>query len=341
MIPTLLNWASQVALRVVGRTGAILCFHGITASSDSLSAGTLHVGPKLFVAILALLREEYTVIPLQEIIRRQHDGRNTKGLLAITFDDAYATVLAVQDVLEHEQIPITVFLVGDAVVSGSRFWWDRVDDVFPYLPQQRWSQFESVCGMPEEYRQGQPGALGPLRPLRQWILRRFQGRWPACLVPYLEELESEAGRCTRQRSMTFGEIEQLARRVPVQIGAHTLSHPVLPLLPDDEVRHEIADCLDLVKQRCPNAVPILAMPYGLGDERTVRLARTVGVTSSLSLGGKSLPTRASAEWLPRVCLSASTSTWKLKLRLAGVVDGMESVWRGQGTEYPDLPSATT
>ncbi len=339
MIPTLLEWASEVVLRVAGRTGAILCLHGVN-SSDAPSQGTLHVARNQFVATLALLKEAYSIVHVDEIVRRHRDGRDTRGLLAITFDDAYATVLAVQDVLEQEHIPITIFPVGDAVVAGSRFWWDRIDELFPHLQQERWGRFEAVCGVPEEYYRGQPVSFGPLRPLRQWILANFQGRWPESLAPYLEELESEAGRSTTQRSMTLGEIEQLAGRVPVQVGVHTLSHPVLPLLPDAEVRHEIAECFDLITERCTNAVPILAVPYGLADERTVRLAGTVGMISSLSLRGRLLRTGTAPEWLPRFCLSNGIPTWKLKLRLAGAIGGMAAPWSGETTEYPDLPSAT-
>ncbi len=326
----------QVWLR---RTGAILCYHGMTSLGVPAS-GSLHLPATDFAATLELLHNTWTTVPLEELVRRHEDGRTTKGLVAITFDDAYATILGVAaDLIAQETIPITVFPVGGALTSGSRFWWDRVDDVFPSLAPARWRQFEDACGLPEAYRRGQPSALGPLRPLRQWILAGFHGRWPQALSSELEELEREAQRSTVQRSMSVAELTALAARAPIYVGVHTVTHPVLPFLSDAEVEREIMQCFDLISERCPNPVPILAVPYGLADARTVKLARACGMISSLSLAGSALRSETSVEWLPRICLSAGVSRWKLNLRLAGAT-GRPWFSRTE-PHFPALPSATT
>ena len=59
-------------------------------------------------------------------------GRSTAGLIAVTFDDAYAAVLTeLKDFISRTAVPIAVFAVTDAAMTGSTYWWDRVDDLFP------------------------------------------------------------------------------------------------------------------------------------------------------------------------------------------------------------------
>ena len=336
--PDVLEGVSNVVLRALGGTGAVLCYHGVSTAQDP-AAGTMHVERDDLVGTLTALRDTYRIVSLVELLQRYQAGRSTKGLLAISFDDAYATVGSLGSTLRTLGIPISIFPVGDAAAEGGTFWWDRVEDVFPHVAPDRWREFEEVCGVPEEYRRGQPEEFGPLRPLRQWVLAGYQGRWPERLAPALADLERDAKRSTVQRSMTWTEIEQLARQTEVHVGVHTLSHPVLPLLPDAEVQREIAGCFAMVSERSSSSVPILAAPYGLADTRVVRLAQAAGMVSTLSVSGTALGKRGSLEWVPRICMTAGLPPWRLKLRLAGVGDGR---WRqsGQGA-FPALPSAST
>jgi peptidoglycan/xylan/chitin deacetylase (PgdA/CDA1 family) len=331
-----LEWISNVALRTLNRSGAVLCYHSVT-TQEHPAASVVHVARQDLVETLEMLHDTCRIIPLVELLQRQQRGQSTKGLLAISFDDAYAGVLSVGEFLGTRGIPVTIFPVGDATVNGSVFWWDRVDDVFPHVASTRWRQFENVCGVPEEYRRGQPESFGPLRPLRQWLLAQHRGRWPERLTPYLAELEHEVHHSTVQRSMTWAEIAKLARQAEVHVGVHTLSHPVLPLLSDADVQSEIAGCFAAVAERSGAPVPVLAAPYGLADERVVRLARATGMLATLSLSGTALGRAGSPDWVPRICMSADASAWRLKLRVAGLGDGL---WR-QGRAFPVLPSAST
>jgi peptidoglycan/xylan/chitin deacetylase (PgdA/CDA1 family) len=327
---------SNFVVRTFSRTGAVLCYHGVTTPQYP-AASAMHVELDELVGTLAALRDTYQIIPLIELVQRHQSGQPTRGLLAITFDDAYATLLTAGGALGALGIPATVFPVSEATGNGSAFWWDRVEDVFPHVPPAEWRRFEDVCGLPDAFRGGQPEDFGPLRPFRQWMLATYNGRWPAALTPHLAALEAGAHCSTVQRSMTWIELADLARQSEIHIGVHTLSHPVLPFLSDAEVQNEVAGCFAAVSERLGNAVPILAAPFGLADARVVRLARGAGMLGTLSVSGTALG-YAAPEWLPRICMSAGMSPWRLKLRLTGMVDGLR---RGGVSEFPDLPSATT
>ena len=169
--------------------GAILCLHSVTTRAFP-AEGTAHVPLEAFESYVRVSRRFGEIVPLSELVRRHAEGKNTSGLIALTLDDAYGALRTeLRAFLEREAVPIAIFVVTQAAATGATYWWDRIDDVFPRVAPDRWRAFERTCGVPEEYRRGQPRSYGPLRPLRQWLLAAYAGRWPARLEPELQGLE--------------------------------------------------------------------------------------------------------------------------------------------------------
>jgi peptidoglycan/xylan/chitin deacetylase (PgdA/CDA1 family) len=295
-----------------------------------------------FTSLVAAARLIGEIVPLSELVQRHQEGRSTRGMLAVTFDDAYAAVRTeLRDVISRQAIPIAVFAVVNAAAAGARYWWDRVDDLFPRVAPDRWRSFEAACGLADEYRQGQPPEYGPLRPLRQWLLATYTGRWPEHLTPALDALEQEAGGRTLHRSMTFDELTDFAALPSVEIGVHTLSHPVLPLLSDHELVREIEAGYDALRERLTAVVPILAVPFGLYDERTLRTARAAGMIASLTLSGVPFNGDTRRDALPRFCVTTADTSVRLGIRLLGVRELIRPTALRAPEPFPDLPSATT
>ena len=292
-------------LRPFRTGGAVLCFHSVT--TPALPAdGVSHVPVDTFTSLVTAARLFGEIVPLSELVRRHREGRNTSGMIAITFDDAYAALRTeLSDVISRHAIPVTVFVVASAAATGAKYWWDRVDDSFPRVAPDRWRSFETACGLTDEYRRGQPPEYGPLRPLRQFLLATYAGRWPDHLDAALDALEQDAGHRTLHRSMTFDELSAFAAQPWVELGVHTVSHPVLPLLPDHELAHEIAAAYDALRERFAAVVPILAVPFGLYDERTIRTAGAAGMIASLTLAAAPFDSRTSRDAIPRFCVSTA------------------------------------
>ena len=323
------------------KRGAIACFHSVTTAAVP-SAGSAHVSAEAFKSFVRTARLIGEVVPLSEMVSRHQQGRSTAGLIAITFDDAYAAILSeLKDFISAQAVPIAIFAVTSAAATGARFWWDRIEEVFPHVSGDRWREFEIACGLSDAYRHGQPPEFGPLRPLRQWLLAADAGRWSAELEPALRELERAAGRETAHRSMTFSELAILANLHEVELGVHTVTHPVLPLLADEELRREIKDAHDSLRDRFARVLPMLAIPFGLFDQRTVRMARSAGMAASFTLAGTRHESGVDADALPRICVTQDDGAVRLALRVLGVPDMVRS-WSGRAlAAYPQLPSPTS
>lgn len=83
-----------------------------------------------------------------------------------------------------------------------------------------------------------------------------------------------------------------------EIGSHTLTHPKLPELEDDELRHQLVEskkqCAELTEAPCTS----LAFPYGAVDHRVIGAAEDAGYKAAALLS--SVLVRPSAFALDRV-----------------------------------------
>ena len=325
-----------LALRRLTSRGAILGCHSVTHGPDGGDAA-IHVPLGELQRAVTLMEELGEIIPLRDLLDRHDGGKPTAGLYALTFDDAYVALEAARPVLGDGRTPLTAFAVSDALESGHMFWWDRLEDLLARVTRERWVRFEDTCGLPQAFRVGHAGDMGPLWPLRQYILSSFLGRLPAHMDEALSALEREAGFRTTQRSMNRDELIRFSRQPGVDIGVHTRTHPVLPLLPEREMLQEIQESYHRLRDICPQTVPVLAIPYGLFDRRTAETARAAGMTGALTLEAMVLRTLG-AGGTSRICLMRGIPEWKLAALLSGVA---ERWTRPDPGHLPAMPSATT
>jgi peptidoglycan/xylan/chitin deacetylase (PgdA/CDA1 family) len=100
-------------------------------------------------------------------------------------------------------------------------------------------------------------------------------------------------------TMDWDELRELAER-GVEIGAHTVSHPHLPRLSDDELARELGDSRARCEEELRRPCRFLAYPYGEADSRVHTAAQRAGFEAAFVLHGPSRPLNLYA--LPRVDL---------------------------------------
>jgi peptidoglycan/xylan/chitin deacetylase (PgdA/CDA1 family) len=339
-----LAWLERLAsgtARLVGTKGAVLCFHGLDVG-EPLSAPSMHIPLHQFEAIVDAFGKLGSLVPLQEMVTRHVAGKTTAGLVALTADDAYASWLTAEPFLSRNDVPLTIFAVSDAMKTGPTFWWDRLDESASRAEPARWRRFEDECGLPMAYRQSRPASEGLMRPLRQWVLAEHAGRWPARLDDLLTQFENELGHRTHQRSMTGEELEKFLEHTGAQVGVHTVSHAALPFLPDDQLVDEVRQGYDQLRARFSRVLPYLAIPFGLFDPRTLRLAAQAGMTVSLTLEGQPLDRPFAADiGMSRLCVVREQAPGMLTLKLSGAARLISRLRGGADNPYPDLPSPST
>jgi peptidoglycan/xylan/chitin deacetylase (PgdA/CDA1 family) len=192
-----------------------------------------------------------------ELLAREHpilpladliEGRYEDGTVAITFDDGYADNLT-EALPIAGKLPVALFVAVEPVLEGGRFWWDE------------------IAGL-------EPAERGRLHAR----LKAMPGRERRASLTRTDAAD-------RGRPLTVDELRDLAARPGIEIGAHTLSHPSLALLPAAEQERELAGARAKLEELLGRPVTLLAYPFGKpGDvsEETISLARRAGYRAAFT-----------------------------------------------------------
>lgn len=314
------------------RHGAILCYHGITGGG-LVSRPAFHVPVEQFASDVALLQSLGAIVPLADLLARVETGRSTRGLFAITFDDAYTGVLELAlPVLRHAGAPASVFAVSGALTGDGRFWWDRIEDLEPHLPAPQWLALAAAFGL------AAAGATPTLNHIRNRILAHGSGRLTSGQASALEAAEHAAGYRTAMRSLRAEALQQLASDPLVSVGPHTVTHAALATLGSDEVVAEVAGSMGVLHDLGVAPLAALAVPYGAGDDRTVALARQAGMRWCLGVAPRTLAGAGAARPFPRFVMSVNRRGWRFRAQVLGGIDVVKELL---GRPEPDWPPLTT
>lgn len=339
MSPVLDRFAAFIG-RASGMHGAIICLHGLDTGTRR-SSSSMHITLAHLSAIVEHVRRAGRLVSLKTLVEQHLSGQATNGLVALTADDSYASWLEAEPLIRRVEIPLTMFPVSDALTTGQRFWWDRIDDAAAAADTARWRQLEDECGLPAEYRRNDVQRPSS-RPLRQWLLAVNAGRMPEAVEQALSRVESDLEIVSTQRSMTASEFSGFLERTEATVGVHTASHAALPFLSDKQVVREVHEGHTALKARFPRVLPYLAIPFGLFDERTSRLAAEAGMSASFTLEAQPLrvPT-ASTVGIPRVCVVREQGVGMLMLRTSRAGALIERARSGPPRTYPILPGSAS
>jgi peptidoglycan/xylan/chitin deacetylase (PgdA/CDA1 family) len=281
------------AARPRPRSHAVVLMYHRVADCD-LDPWNLCVSPRRFGEHLEVLKSEFRILPVQDLARTDADGR----AVAITFDDGYADNLhAAAPALEHHGVPACFFLTSGALDMSHEFWWDELERLLlreSALP----STIEISVGSRRVFETGR--AAKPATDLRQQIdanppwkaavttrLGFFYTVWQALRVLNehdrriaLHEIAmqqaADGGTRASHRSMTGDEALRLAGIEGMQIGAHSVTHAVLPSLAREARSAEIRDSKRQLEKLLGRPVTGFAYPFGDYDTETSDLVREAG-----------------------------------------------------------------
>lgn len=278
MVRQLFQWLSPQGERARLST---LIFHRVLPAPDPLFPGEIHA--QNFDAICGWLRQWFNVLPLDEAIRKMRDGQLPARACTITFDDGYADNHEVAMPLLQRHGLCATFFIATGFLDGGRMWNDtlieavrrsRVDELA--LSDLLGSGFERVPVQTVEQKQA---AIAQL-------INRIKYLDLAERVRLGQELASRSGAALPEDLMMRSDQVQGLRTGGMQIGAHTVSHPILARLDDAQARKEIGRSKSFLENLLQERVPLFAYPNGKPETdyspRSVELAREAGFDAAVS-----------------------------------------------------------
>ena len=263
----------------------------------------LSVSAQHFAEHLRLIVEYYTPVRLGELVPAVERERAPQRAVAFTFDDGYADNLSsVKPLLEQHEIPATVFVASGYVRNRHPFWWDELERLVlrpGRLPsvltlEVAGETLEWELGGDAEYLSATAADRAAWTILdrldsgpRQRIYRELCARLRVLDEPEreraLERLRSvsdpEVASTEMSRPVTPPELARLGDGGLVDIGAHTVNHPVLSQLSAERQREEIGVSKQQLEEMLGQPVSSFAYPYGTPEDfdgATVSFVRDAG-----------------------------------------------------------------
>ncbi len=264
--------------------GAILCYHRVfQTETDPM---LLCVSPRRFEQQLIYLKKNYRPLSLSQLVSDRQENQLADRSIALTFDDGYTdNLLHALPLLEKYQVPATVFVCSGQIDSPHEYWWDELERILLGDISQHWPQSIQVpikhlkrtwqirCDQDEQPNPQEKNwdVTQPFTPsLRHLAYREIHAILLAC--NHTQQSHAIASICRQLHTPTAGrpqnlamraeQLVQLAKSPYIQIGAHTINHPQLSALSDQDQTHEIqqsqADIQNIIKQE----VSSFSYPYG-------------------------------------------------------------------------------
>jgi peptidoglycan/xylan/chitin deacetylase (PgdA/CDA1 family) len=291
---------------------SILIYHRVVAQEDPLTRWDLTA--ERFSAQMALLAAQYTPMALGEAIARLEHGALPARTVCVTFDDGYADNAEVAlPILQRHAVPAT-FFVATGFLDGGRMWNDTV--------------IEAIRGHPGEAIDLGAWGLGAL-PLTTPELRRAAIPVIITALKHLpaperqrkvEHLAALAATPLRSDLMMRSDQVLELRRAGMDIGAHTLTHPILTRIPEADARREINESRGRLEALLREPVSLFAYPNGKpGQDYTaehVRMVREAGFSAAVSTAWGAASAHSDRFQLPRFT-PWDRRTWRFSLRLMG------------------------
>jgi peptidoglycan/xylan/chitin deacetylase (PgdA/CDA1 family) len=273
----------------------VLAYHRVFAAASDPHG--ICVSPENFRAQLKYLCENYKVDRLSTLTESLRSGVVPRDSIVITFDDGYLDNLKyAKAILDEFRSPATMFVIAGEVGRNRRFGWDELSHLVLGPAQvsgdlvvtcrgttrrwlrrlasdgERWSV--DGCGPP-------PGAAAgsrlDLHDQLHTLIRSFseEDRWSV-----LRELRAWSG--TREdappegRPMTGDELRRFEEGGRLEVGLHTLTHPVLAGISSAQQKTEIFEGKKLLEDFLGHPVRSFAYPYGAHCDFTSDTIQWVG-----------------------------------------------------------------
>jgi peptidoglycan/xylan/chitin deacetylase (PgdA/CDA1 family) len=238
--------------------GALLSFlfHGLFSSNEELQAGVADpqqgITVEMFRAFIIHFRESgYGFISPREIL----EGLSPTGkYVLITFDDGYFNNFRALPILEEFDVPAVFFISTDHVKQAKAFWWDVV-----FREAKKGGRTDREIGrIVAGYKKLRAEAV-------ESELRKVFGKDALRPVSDLD------------RPFSSEELCHFSKYKHVYLGNHTRDHAVLTNYSGTEVREQICDAQDDIREMTGQTPTMIAYPYGRYSVEIENVALAAGL----------------------------------------------------------------
>lgn len=311
MRSTALKWAAAAHGAISGPVLSILIFHRVLDKPDALLPG--EVDAARFDALMGLVARSFRVVTVGQALARLQAGQLLPRTLAITFDDGYADNAEIAlPVLQRHGLSAS-FFIATGFLDGGRMFNDTIIESVRRSVRDTLDLHDFGLGrLPLATPQQRRSAIDAVIPKIKYM--PLQAREGA-----LQQLARACGDPALPETLMMRSVQvQNLHRAGMEIGGHTVNHPILAQTPDAEARREIEQGRDVLSALIDAPVNVFAYPNGRPhedyDARHVDMVREIGFRGAVSTARGVATPGADRCQLPRFApWDRSVTKWSLRL----------------------------
>ncbi len=289
---------------------SVLIFHRVLVKADPLFPDEIDAAR--FDQICSWLKTWFNVLPLDEAVKGLKAGALPTRSACITFDDGYADNCQIAlPILQRHGLTAT-FFIATGFLNGGRMWNDTIIET---VRASAGSSIDASCAGLGHFRLD---AIPQSRQAIDALIAKVKYLGIAERIRVTQEFADTAKvGLPNDLMMSSAEVKTL-RQAGMQIGAHTVSHPILARLADDEALQEIQTSQVFLQDLLGERIGLFAYPNGKPGEdysaQTVNVVRQLDFDAAVSTtwgttspGDDLLQIRRFTPW--------DRSKWRFGLRL--------------------------
>jgi peptidoglycan/xylan/chitin deacetylase (PgdA/CDA1 family) len=255
----------------------VLIYHRVGDDGDAFVPAMSVAG---FARHMRCLREHFHPMSLSAVLAAAARREVPPRAVAVTFDDGYLDVHThALPILRRYAIPATVYVATAFMEDGRPMWNDRIGAAFR-SPQR--AVFEGVDGLPRFSLDTPADRERAARRVISALKRRAPLERDRLTAAVLHALAVPA--TTGPQMLRWEQVRAL-HAAGIDIGAHTVHHPILTTLSPDEAAAEILGSKRTIEDQLQTKAEHFAYPNGTPedfDATTQAHVEQAGFTSAAS-----------------------------------------------------------
>jgi peptidoglycan/xylan/chitin deacetylase (PgdA/CDA1 family) len=313
-----LSGMSSLARALSARMARILMYHNFSATGAT-DPNALDV--EGIRRQFTYLRAHFRVVPLLQLAERLASGGELdRHTVALTIDDGRRNCFEfLFPLLKEFKLPATFFVVSSFIQGQDWIWTDKL----LWLSEQPQA--------PEELTQGKLdsvfGALNRLRPEDRNARIEAMAKRAGVSLP--REAPPKYAPCS------WSELAEMAASGVVEIGSHTVTHPILSSISDEESWNELTQSRAQIAAGIGREIRFFCFPNGMPEDyrpAQVRQVAEAGYACSVVAQFGMVGPGSDRYRLPRMGAATKTSTAEFSAYVDGGTYYKEKLraWFGAG-----------
>lgn len=227
----------------------------------------------LFEKIIIALKKRYRLLSIQELETLFINKKGIKDVCHISFDDGDISFYnAIFPVLKKHNVPASLFLSPDIISSNKNYWFQEVQGYDEKIVKEILSTHLHI-------------AREKINRIPFNIIFKSQ---PIHVIEKVMEIYRERTKCGFKASenISLVQLQEIMASGLVEVGAHTIRHPILKNENDTDSMYEITASIKGLEAITGKPVKYFAFPNGLHgldfEEREMNCLRENNISMAFS-----------------------------------------------------------